>query len=872
MSQPEWSEVDRVLSSVLELPEEARASYLAECCAQRPELRAEVESLLAADQRAGLFLQVDTGTFQPSLEQPAETGCLGATGVQAALISGRRIGPYKVLKEIGRGGMGAVYLAQRDDGRFEKQVAIKIIPAANSSPDLFRRFQTEQQILATLEHPNIAHLLDAGVLEDGLPYIVMELVAGVPIHQYCRERSLALNERLRLFRAICSTVHYAHQRLVVHRDLKPGNILVTADGTPKLLDFGIAKMVGGWTEAGATTAPSLLNPFTPDYASPEQVRGEPITTATDIYSLGVLLYELLTGERPYHIVGIPITEAMRLLDDGPPHKTSTVAPVSTDFDAIVTKAMRKDPQERYASAEEFSADVGRYQEGLPVQAQRGSFRYVARKFVRRHRSAAAGAVIAVLLATAAGAAIAHQARVAQRERGRAERRFEQVRQLAHSVLFELHDAIAPLGGATEARKLLVTRSLQYVDSLAREATEDPSLQLELAAAYTRIANVQGNPSFANLGDTAGALTSYKKAREILQSLLGRDVLRLDVRRRIAWISLAVGAVQLYVRDYAAALASAREGLSIWEMLAGQLPMEEEPRRGIANAYFEIADVLSVMDLKGSIEHRLKALELFQSFLNAHRASAEEQRNVARCEKNLCSNLIDLGEYVVAIEHCRRAEALDQQRVAAEPGDALAKLDLSFDLSLAATYYSKTGRFEQALAKYTQTLEIRRALSEADPRDVRTRGRLAFAYLRVGDTLLSLHKSRAAIAHFRRAAAISEDLTTNNPADSISLSYVAEALGQIGFAEARLARGLATDVGQQMEHRRAACSAYSRALGKYAELQNRGVANDDEQRQARFVRTEAATVCADRESLERPKRSRLQSRQMNQWSGGPPASS
>jgi non-specific serine/threonine protein kinase/serine/threonine-protein kinase len=829
MSPQDWMEVERVLASALDLPEHERKEYVARHCADCPRIRTEVESLLAADWRAQGFLQ-------------AETGCVGAIGVQAASIVGRHVGPYRLLEELGQGGMGAVYLAERDDGRFEKQVAVKVLPATSSSPDLFRRFQMEQQILATLEHPNIAHLLDAGVSGEGLPYIVMELVAGVPLHQYCRERLVPLNERLRLFRVICSTVHYAHQHLVVHGDLKPANILVTANGIPKLLDFGIAKMLDEWPKARATAAPTLLNPFTPDYASPEQVRGEPITTASDIYSLGVLLYELLTGERPYHTAGKSLDEIMCLLRDGPSRKPSTATPVSTDFDAIVAKAMRTEPQERYTSAEELSTDLGRYLAGLLVQAQVGSLNYVVRKFVMRHRFAVALALTAIFLVAAGGAAIARQSRIAQQERVRAERRFQQVRQLANSVLFELHDAIARTGGATEARKLLVTRALEYLDSLSREAAGDSSLQLELAAAYTRVGDVQGNPGGANLGDTAGALASYGKARETLQSLLAREALRVDVRRRIASLCLSISSVQLYTRNDAAALASAHEGLKIWQELARQLPGDEEPRRGVAKAYFAIADALSIRDLKASIQNRLKALETFQSFLSAHPASAEEQRNVARCEKNLCSNLLDLGEPVAAMEHCRKAEALDSQRVAENAGDALAKLDLSFDLSLAATYYFNTGKLDQALAKYTQTLDIRRALSEVDPRDVRARGRLAFAYLRVGSTLVRLRKPRAAIEHSRRALAISEELTANNPADSISLSYAADALVSIGDAEELLVREFAAGDPQRTEHHLAACSAYNRALQKHGELQKRGVATDEEKRAAEFVARETAS-CA-----------------------------
>ena len=416
MKHTDWQQIEEILASVLELPEEQRSARVEQLCAGNASLRSELQSLLAAHDHAGSFLEVKTQISSDS----AGT---------VSLVS-KQLGPYRLLEPIGHGGMGTVYRAERADGQFQKQVAVKVVPAALHSQELLRRFTSEQQILATLEHPNIARLLDAGVSPDGLPYLVMEYVEGVPITDYCRDRRLPLQERLRLFQTVCSTVHYAHQHLIVHRDIKPANILVTKEGTPKLLDFGIAKLLDPWMNPGADSTQSIFNPMTPDYASPEQAQGEALTTATDVYSLGVILYELLANQRPYSVADKSSTEAIRMICEIEPEKPSALvrhrmkkdpsAPrepgLSSELDAVVGKAMRKDPQQRYGSAQDLAQDISRYLGGQTVLAHRGSLRYSATKFIGRHKIAAASVLIVLTLAVAGVSAIIWQAQVAIRER------------------------------------------------------------------------------------------------------------------------------------------------------------------------------------------------------------------------------------------------------------------------------------------------------------------------------------------------------------------------------------------------------------------------------------------------------------------------
>ena len=310
MRPERWQQVREVLGAALALPACDRSGYLDNNCCDDPELRAEVESLLASHDEAGsVFLNKPAADLKSAI---------GDAGSRSTWI-GRRIGVYQIVEEIGHGGMGEVFRALRADGQYKKDVAIKLVRGGYDTAAVLERFRHERQILASLDHPNIARLYDGGTTEDGLPYLVMELIEGTPIDQYCEEHKLGVNERLKLFTQVCSAVQYAHQRLVIHRDIKPSNILVTADGVPKLLDFGIAKLLD--STAGPET--TLLRAMTPEYASPEQVRGEPITTATDVYSLGVVLYRLLTGRSPYPETTRTPLELARIICEVEPTKPSS---------------------------------------------------------------------------------------------------------------------------------------------------------------------------------------------------------------------------------------------------------------------------------------------------------------------------------------------------------------------------------------------------------------------------------------------------------------------------------------------------------------------------------------------------------------------
>lgn len=530
MDAERWAIVKRVFEAALALQGEERTRYLDGACSGQPWLREEVDSLLSAYQYAGALMERPAVLADhTTAENPIWDSWLG-----------RKIGPYQPVAKIGEGGMGAVYRAIRIDDHYLKQLAIKVLREGRVAETDLRRFKNERQILASLEHANIARLLDGGATEDGHPYFVMEYVEGVRIDEYCDAQRLTTIQRLKLFREVCGAVQYAHQKLVVHRDLKPANILVTAEGIPKLLDFGIAKLLDPelFFQTGNLTA-TLARPMTPEYASPEQVRGEAVSTASDVYSLGVILYRILTGHPPYNIdsqspaevarticereperpsVVIGLTETVVAYDGRPvtltPESVSTPREghpailrkrLSGDLDNIILKALHKDAARRYGSAEQLRDDLGRYLDGLPVQARPDTLFYRAGKYVRRHRIPVIAASLVLLSLLGGMVATARQARIARAAQARAEQRFNDVRKIAHDLIFDVHDSIQYLPGATPARKLIVQDALSYLDDLAKESSEDRSLQQELAIAYQKVGDVQGLDVRSNLGDTAGAL-------------------------------------------------------------------------------------------------------------------------------------------------------------------------------------------------------------------------------------------------------------------------------------------------------------------------------------------------------------------------------
>ena len=559
MTAEQWTSVDTHFEALGELSPEQRAAGLAAIADE--DVRNEVASLLQ---------HIGTGT---GATVAGVVGAMAANvGNTAAndMAEGKRIGPWRLVRRLAQGGQGAGFEAIRDDGAFRQRAAIKIVKWEIDSVDARERFRHERQLLAGLEHPNIARLLDGGETEEGAPYLVMEFIDGLPLT--AAVQGWPLRRKLELFLEIAGAVAFAHRNLIVHRDLKPANILVTKDGTPKLLDFGIAKLLGADAQRTMTGFLAL----TPDYASPEQVKGEPITTACDVYSLGVLLYEMLTGRRPYDVPTVSpveIHKAVCLTEPAPPN-------VSGDIDNILLMAMRKEPARRYASVEQFAEDVRRTLEHRPVLARRDSFGYRAGRFIRRN-AVALSAGTAVFLAVAAGTAVAlQQARIAGQ-------RFDQVRRLAHSFVFDYNDDLAKLEGSTALREKMVRTALEYLDNLSKSAGGDLDLQKELATAYQKVGDAQGYPTRPNLGHGDRAVASYRKAATIHEAVAARDP---AYRAQLGTFYLDFSFLLLRTGNRDEASRIGRLGLQRVAEAARAKPEDEGLQRALANGWCEIADI------------------------------------------------------------------------------------------------------------------------------------------------------------------------------------------------------------------------------------------------------------------------------------------
>lgn len=541
MNAERWQQIDALFGDALDRPPADRLTFLDAACGEDRELFDAVRDLVAGEAEAGRVIGESVTSFASDVIESFRQAV--GSGEDDALV-GRHVGPYRLMARIGRGGMGAVYLAERADGEFDQRVALKVVKRGMDTDEILRRFQFERRILASLEHPNIARLYDGGATEDGRPYLVMELVEGETITAYADARRLTVDQRLDLFRAVCLAVQHAHQKLVVHRDIKPSNIMVAADGTAKLLDFGVAKLLDDDAVDSPRTGTGLRI-LTPDYAAPEQIRGEPVTTATDVYALGAVLYELLTGRRPFATVNgagatnVPgsAREAARPSavvgrEGGSASVRGTTAErlrrrLAGDLDVVVLKALAPEPADRYMSAQQLGDDLARHRAGLPVTARRPTASYRTRKFVRRNRTGvAAGGIVVLALVTGLGAA-AWQGRQAVRERDAA----RQARELAEQVstfLVDLFDSADPLGGGADRTDTLRARAV--VDRGAARVHDEllgqPRLQAEILAVMGRV--------YTNLG-------AYDDAVEMLTATLDLQLAAGEpAQRRATPLALLAG--------------------------------------------------------------------------------------------------------------------------------------------------------------------------------------------------------------------------------------------------------------------------------------------------------------------------------------------
>ena len=546
--QPErWRQIEDIVQAAMDCEPKSRSALVDSACGNDAELRREVESLLAAD---GSSL-TGSSAFDDAIRVLEHRS--------ATLSEGRRIGAYRVLREIGRGGMGSVYLADRADDSFQKLVAIKIIrrglDTGDDTDDILQRFRSERQILAMLNHPHIARLLDGGSTDDGLPYYVMEHIEGEPIDLYCDHRKLTITERLKLFQDVCAAVSYAHQNLVIHRDIKPGNVLVTKEGVPRLLDFGIAKLLAPGASAGDRTVTGL-RPMTPEYASPEQVRGEAITTASDVYSLGVLLYRLLTGQSPYRGAMSSAAEIERSICEEEPERR-----LQGDLDNIVLKALRKEPQRRYTSVEQLSEDIRRYLTNLPIAARPDSRGYRAVKFIQRNKALVVAAAVTFLALTGGIAATLWQAHVARQQRDLA--RVEQAKAARINAFLQEMVGYSSVSGSSPNQKGHDATVVDMLDDAAQRVETELADQPEVKAEM--LGTIGG--TYMNIAKYDLSVRYLREAYDLDMKLYGPDA------RQTASVMYPLGDLAYVKGDYGGADSWFQKAMPIYRRFVAEPDFE-----------------------------------------------------------------------------------------------------------------------------------------------------------------------------------------------------------------------------------------------------------------------------------------------------------
>lgn len=746
MPSDQSERIEHLFQQAGSLPEAERGAFLDGACRGNTALRATVEKLLAADRRA---------ESHRSWENPAIFHEARSSAHQPAAELER----YKLLEPIGSGGMGMVYKAVRADDTFSKMVAVKIVHLSDNREYMLRRFTQERQILSGLEHPHIARMLDGGATADGRPFLVMEYVDGVSLSQYMEANKPTLRESLELFRRICGAVAYAHRNLIVHRDLKPTNILVTAAGEPKLLDFGIAKLLDGSVPRTSTG----LGAMTPQYASPEQIAGGAITTASDIYSLGVLLYEMLSGARPYGVKTNALELAQAITTQSPePLRTPAGRAFDADLENIVQMAMRREPERRYATVDQFSDDIQRYQDGYPVVSRPDTRGYRVRKFLARNKLVvAAGVLIAATLAGGVYSTV-RQSRIANQ-------RFNDVRQLAHYFLFDLHDAIRTLPGATAARQMMLTRGLQYLDGLSKEQAGDRGLRLELAQSYSRVADLQGGigGTTANLGDKRGAIASYRKAVALLERLAADFPRDAEVGEELASNYNMLGDLQgQFEGDLEGAARTLRKGMVILEKLAAASPGNLRIEATLSDTYILLADVSgngsyqNLGDAPAAAALYRKSIAINEELKTAAQSDPERIVSAALPHARLGMALQTMADKEGAVAEFRRVLELDDEALAKAPDntsyrDNVAGANRNLGLSLAFMDKQSEGRFfaERAARDYED-------LARIDPNNGAARNNLAGGYYALAYTI---GNSAAAMPYYDRAIAIYRAMAAEHPA-------------------------------------------------------------------------------------------------------------
>jgi tetratricopeptide (TPR) repeat protein len=729
MTGEQWAFVRRLLDEALDNPQE-RPALLAKLRHEDPEICEELERLLADVEREDQLVD------EPD---PAIAG-----------LSGQTVGPYTIVREIGRGGAGTVVLAAREEAGVRVEAAIKFLRRDFLRGAPRRTFQRELRLLARLDHPNIARLLDWGAIPGGLFYLAIEYVDGQTITQFCTHNRSGLADRLALFQQVCEAVAHAHRSLVVHRDLKPSNILVKAGSKVKLLDFGIA------AELDSADEPTTLlqRALTPAYASPEQIEGHAVTVATDVYSLGLVLYELLAGCLPYSKDADRFWTTLREAP-APPSKLATLAEVSAreiagDLDGIVLKAIHKEPGRRYLSVEQFAADIRRFREGRPVLARRASRLYIAGRFLQRNRLNVAAASLAIMALTASAGVAVWKWRAANRNLVEAQRDYRELRSFAQAVIANV-DARTVASPTEEQRRMSETVA-RYLDQLSRGRQDDEELQLQIAAAYVQLGVAQGGDTYPNQGDSNTALENFQKSYEIcLKQWRAKTSRNSGVRLLVACQHIAP-----LLADPAPAAAFLSAGIDTTRVLRARFPKDKEVLTTFSNAYGVLAQRLRTAgDLPSAIEDFRKAIETAKSAVALQPDDAGALTLAEAYTGELGATLRLEGRPIDALADQMEARQIALRALAIQPANHTRR-QAAFKLLKRCETLRDLKRYPEALQDARDALAELRAIAGQDSANDQAKTDLSLAYFRMGDVEFSQGRISDGLGSHREALRLRQD--------------------------------------------------------------------------------------------------------------------
>ncbi len=825
MSPENWQKIKAIFNEAVELPPDEWEFVLNSQNGTDAEILLEVRKLLAAEK-------------QNKFETPVANLSHLWQDEEAEDFLGKQIGNYKITKEIGRGGMGIVFEAVREGEDFLQIVALKLLKRGMDSDAMLRRFRSERQILASLEHPNIAHLLDGGITNEGTSFFAMEFVKGQPLDEFCNKRNLPINERLRIFLQICAAVSFAHSRLVIHRDLKPTNILVTENGTIKLLDFGIAKIISPETDLQNQTV-TTLGMMTPQYASPEQIKGEMVSTASDIYSLGLILYELLTGFPAYQFPNNRPDEMAKIIcEEEPPRpsalfsskfkvqssesktditsnneqrttnneqarnpksKIQNLKSLKGDLDNIILKSLRKESARRYASVEQFAGDISRHLEGLPVIARPDTLSYRFEKFISRNRVSVFAGILVFLTLIGGIAATSWQAYRAERQKVLAEKRFNQVRELANNVIFKYHDEIKDLPGSTKVREELVQDALKYLDNLQAESNNDMDLTRELALAYVRVGNVQGGAYQANLGDSKGATESYEKAIKLLEPLAENSddtKLLADLRDAYTESSRAFYRVGENLKQDK----NIQKALALSEKIIALEPDNNEAKIYHARTLVHWADTFPLDEITRKLEVYQKALEIIEKAEKVSEDKETVNRMIATATHRLQMwNFLSFekakneGEeekekpfLQTALIYATRSTEAQKKVLTTNPENPLYQRNIAGGKLNEGKIYRELGDTDSALRLGNEALKIQQKIAAEDVNNQEIKLDLKESYEDIALAFIKRGDFPKAFENFGKAVAFNEELLKKDP-ENLDF-WTARLKGEQIFADAFLEKG------------------------------------------------------------------------------------